>query len=305
LKRPYYLLDVFTQTPLAGNPLAVVIESSGLDARRMQKIAGEFNLSETVFVFDPVDPVNTARLRIFTTVKELPFAGHPTVGTAALLAELRAPEYLKSRDVGVVLEEAIGTISCTVRRPPLSKMQGGATVAHFDLPKLPECFGAPAPNAKIAAALGLQEADIGFSAHLPSLFTAGLPATLVPVKDLATIAGACPNLALCDETFGETAIYLYTNETSEAGNAYHARMFGPSLGVFEDPATGSAAAALAGALMAFEKPKDGGHTIQIEQGYELERPSLIILGLEVAGGVLQSASIGGPSVIVGQGTIDL
>jgi trans-2,3-dihydro-3-hydroxyanthranilate isomerase len=300
LKRPYYLLDVFTQAPLAGNPLAVVLESSGLDTERMQKIAREFNLSETVFIFDPYDPVNSARLRIFTTVKELPFAGHPTVGTAALLAELRAPDHLKSGHVGVVFEETIGTVSCTVRRP-----QGSATLAHFDLPKLPESIGTVAAKARIAEALGLAEAELGFGAHEPTLYSAGLPATLVPVKNLAAIARAQPNLSLFGETFGETAAYLYTAETSDKENDLHARMFGPALGVFEDPATGAAAAALAGALMVFEKPETGDHTVRIEQGFEMGRPSLIVLGLDVADNLLRSASIGGPVVIVGQGTIDL
>jgi trans-2,3-dihydro-3-hydroxyanthranilate isomerase len=300
LKRPYYLLDVFTQTPLSGNPLAVVLESAGLDAERMQKITREFNLSETVFILDPRDPVNTAKLRIFTAVKELPFAGHPTVGTAALLAELRAPDHLKSRDVAVIFEETIGIVSCTVRRP-----SRGATVAHFDLPKLPESVGAPPPKAKIAAALGLAEADLGFRGHEPALYSAGLPTTLVPVKDLATIARARPHLPLFGEVFGETAAYLYTDETAEKENDLHARMFGPALGVFEDPATGASAAALAGALMVFEKPENGDHTVRIEQGFEMGRPSLIVLGMTVAGGLLQNASIGGPVVIVGQGTVDL
>jgi trans-2,3-dihydro-3-hydroxyanthranilate isomerase len=300
LKRPYYLLDVFTQTPLAGNPLAVVLESSGLDAERMQKIAREFNLSETVFILDPHDPVNSARLRIFTPAKELPFAGHPTVGTAALLAELRAPDHLTSRDVGVVLEETIGIVSCTVRRP-----RGSATVAHFDLPKLPASIGTPSPKAQIAAALSLCEADIGFGGHEPALFSAGLPVTLVPIKDLASVARARPDLSLFGEVFGETGAYLYTSETSEKDNDLHARMFAPALGVLEDPATGAAAAALAGALMTFERPENGDHTVRIEQGFEMGRPSLIVLGMDVSDGLLQNASIGGPVVIVGQGTVDL
>ncbi len=300
LKRPYYLLDVFTDTPLAGNPLAVVLDSFGLDAALMQKIAAEFNLSETVFIHEPHDPVNTARLRIFTPVRELPFAGHPTVGTAALLAILRAPEYLKSRDVAVVLEETIGTVNCTVRKPPR-----GAVQAHFDLPKLPEPYGDAPSKAKIAAAFGLGEADLGFDAHEPACFSAGLAATLVPVKDLAAIGRAKPNLSLFDEAFGDTGAYLYTNETADETHDVHARMFAPHLGVFEDPATGSAAAALAGALVAFEKPPDGAHVIQIEQGFEMGRPSLILLGVDVENGILRRASIGGAVVIVGEGTIDL
>ncbi len=300
MKRPYYLLDVFTETPLAGNPLAVVLDAVGLDGERMQKIAREFNLSETVFVLDPKDPVNTAKLRIFTPAQELPFAGHPTVGTAALLAELRAPEYLKSRDVGVVLEETIGIVSCTVRKPPR-----GATHSHFDLPKLPEPMGPLPPTSQIATALGLDEDDIGFGVHEPIVYTAGLPTTLVPLKDLAAISKAHPDHSVFAETFGATAAYLYTSDTIDKENDLHARMFGAALGIFEDPATGAAAAALAGALIAFEKPEAGDHTIRIEQGYEMGRPSLIMLGLDVTDNGLKSASIGGPVVIIAQGSLDL
>jgi len=298
--RPYYLLDVFTATPLAGNPLAVVLDAEGLDDERMQKIAREFNLSETVFVFEPHDKVNSARLRIFTTVRELPFAGHPTVGTAVLLASLRAGDYLKSREVGVVLEEKIGIVNAGVRR-----VRNSETHAHFTLPALPKPAGEPPPREKIAAALGLSVDDLGFGAYEPAFYSAGLATHLIPVRDLATIARATPDLAAFPDTFGIGAVYLYTNETTDKSVHYHARMFGPQLGVFEDPATGAAAAALAGALTHFEKRKDGEHLIVIEQGVEMGRPSLILLGLTIESGMLQSATIGGPAVIIGQGSIDL
>ena len=303
MRRTYHLLDVFTQHKLTGNPLAVVLDSEGLDAGRMQEIAREFNLSETVFVLPPQDPVNTARLRIFTPAGELPFAGHPTVGTAMLLASQRAPEMLGTRDVGVVLEEAIGPVSCTVRR-----VKGLGIRASFELPHLPESLGAPAANALIAEALGLAEEDIGFGTHSPSIYSAGLPYACVPVAGLATIARAVPNLALFDTVFGtqgRAATYLYTGDTVEVGHTFHARMFGLGLGVREDPATGSAAAAFAGAIMQFERLADGDHTFHIEQGYEMGRPSLITLGLDVANGALTGASIGGYAVAVAQGTLDL
>jgi len=298
--RPYYLLDVFTATPLAGNPLAVVLDAEGLDDERMQKIAREFNLSETVFVFEPHDKINSARLRIFTTVRELPFAGHPTVGTAALLANLRAGDYLKSREVGIALEEKIGLVNASVRR-----VRNAETHAHFTLPALPAPAGETPPHDKIAMALGLSIDDLGFGACVPALYSAGLATHLIPVRDLATIGKARPDLALFPETFGIAAVYLYTHETTDKTIHYHARMFGPQLGVFEDPATGASAAALAGALTHFEKPADGEHMIAIEQGLEMGRPSLILLGLSIEGGALQSATIGGPAVIIGQGTINL
>jgi predicted PhzF superfamily epimerase YddE/YHI9 len=115
MTRRFFTLDVFAETALAGNPLAVVLDCGGLDDRRMQAIAREFNLSETVFVFEPMNPVNTARVRIFTPARELPFAGHPTVGTAALIAHIRARDLLAAQDMRIVLEEGIGDVACVVR----------------------------------------------------------------------------------------------------------------------------------------------------------------------------------------------
>ncbi|HWG05648.1 MAG TPA: PhzF family phenazine biosynthesis isomerase, partial [Beijerinckiaceae bacterium] len=118
MRRKFHTLDVFTEHALAGNPLAVVLDCDGLDDNRMQAIAREFNLSETVFVLEPADPVNTAKIRIFTPSRELPFAGHPTIGAAILIAELRAPELLAASDVTLVLEEGIGLVTCSVRHRP-------------------------------------------------------------------------------------------------------------------------------------------------------------------------------------------
>src|SRR5579863_6384854 len=115
MRRAYHTLDVFTDTPLAGNPLAVVLDSEGLDDARMQSVAREFNLAETVFVAEPKNPVNTAAVRIFTPGRELPFAGHPTVGAAILLAHLRAGGLLGAQDLRVVLEETIGEVVCVAR----------------------------------------------------------------------------------------------------------------------------------------------------------------------------------------------
>jgi trans-2,3-dihydro-3-hydroxyanthranilate isomerase len=302
LPRAYYLLDVFTQHPLSGNPLAVVLDSEGLDAQHMQAIAREFNLSETVFILPPHDPVNTARLRIFTPTGELPFAGHPTIGSAALLASLRAGDLIGTRDVLVVLEEIVGTVHCTVRR-----VKGEGIRASFVLPQLPEEIGAPSASDLIARALGLEEADIGFVGHQPSVFSAGLPFTYVPVAGLATIARAAPVYPLFDTIFGahRPAVFVYTGDTADAKHTFHARMFGSGLGVHEDPATGSAAAGFAGVLMQFQALADGDHTILIEQGYEMGRPSLITLGLDISGGVLTEASIGGFAVVTARGTLDL
>ena len=301
MRRKYYVLDVFTERALGGNPLAAVIDCDGLDTEAMQKIAGEFNLSETIFVLAPRDPINTARLRIFTPRAELNFAGHPTVGGAVLVAELRAAAQLRAQDLRVVLEENIGTIICTVSHRPAS-----AHKARFTLPKLPSRVGLPQDNAKLAAALGLPANDIGFDRHVPTIYTAGVPFTFVPIANRAALAAAKPRLDLFEAAIGAAnGAYLYTRDCVEAGHDFHARMFASSLGVREDPATGSAAAAFSGVLMAFEKIADGSHALAIEQGYEMGRPSLIALTLDVEHSVLVEASIGGGAVIVAEGTLDL
>lgn len=301
LRRKYYLLDVFTDRPLAGNPLAAVVDCDGLDSAAMQRIAAEFNLSETIFLFEPRDPVNTALLRIFTAEAELAFAGHPTVGAAVLLGELRGRELLRTQDVRVVLEENIGSIVCVVRQRP-----GKGKQAHFTLPKLPVQAGVPRSSDRLAAALGITAAEIGFERHVPTIYSAGTAFTFIPIASLAALARAQPRAALFDAALAPIeAAFLYTRETIDPQHDFHARMFAPSLGIAEDPATGSAAAAFAGVLMAFEGVPDGSHALTIEQGYEIDRPSRIVLSLEVERGTLFEASVGGNAVIVGEGFLDV
>jgi len=299
MRRNYHTLDVFTDAPLAGNPLAVVLDADGLDDARMQQIAREFNLPETVFVVTPRDPVNSAALRIFTPGRELPFAGHPTVGAAALLAHLRAPQLLAAQDLRLVLEETVGDVVCIARH-----RRGQALAAYFHLPRLPQPAGAAPSDAELAESLGLEPADIGFGAHRPTVYGAGVDFLFVPIAGAAAIAKASPDRAHWGAD-GGPGVYLYTRETTRAGAAYHARMFASGWGVREDPATGSAASAFAGVVMEFDKPADGEHFVVIEQGVEMGRPSVIALGLEVEGGALRSASIGGSAVLIAEGTIDL
>jgi trans-2,3-dihydro-3-hydroxyanthranilate isomerase len=303
LQRPYYLLDVFTDQPLAGNQLAVVIDSDGLDAATMQKIAAEFNLSETVFIFPPRDPINTARLRIFTPKSELSFAGHPTIGAAILIGELRAASLMRSEDVRIVLEEPVGDVICHVRHRP-----GSARQADFFLPKLPALIGDAQPKAKIAAALGLAPEDIGFDRHQPAIFSAGTPFTCVPIASCAALAAAHPRLDLFEDAFAPSEVahaYLYALPDDDASHDFETRMFAPTLGLLEDPATGAAAAAFAGALMAFENVPDGHHALRLQQGVALGRPSKIVLSLDVEDGRLIMASVGGSAVIVADGTLNL
>jgi trans-2,3-dihydro-3-hydroxyanthranilate isomerase len=300
MKRRFQTLDVFTETALAGNPLAVVLDAEGLDSARMLAIAAEFNLSETVFVFEPRNPINSARLRIFTPKRELPFAGHPTVGAAALIAHQRAADLLAAQDLRIVLEEPIGDVVCVARR-----RKGQALASYFELPKLPERLPGQAPStAEIAACLGLEPADIGFDGHEPSLYSAGAPFLFVPIRSLDAIGRAAPG-AMPWATKEGPATFVYTRETERAGSAFHARMFAGPWGVAEDPATGSAVAAFAGIVQAFDRPRDGEHMLTIEQGFEMGRPSLIALGLVIENGALVSATIGGSVVLVSSGALDL
>ncbi len=298
---PFHTLDVFTDTPLGGNPLAVVLDAEGLDKARMQAIAREFNLSETVFVLPAEAPAHTARLRIFTPKGELPFAGHPTVGTAVLLAELNGADAGARRDAIIVLEEEVGPVRVGVRMRP-----GEAPFAAFDVPKLPRDGGAPAPEDQIAAALGLAPSEIGFENHVPSRFTAGIAFTFVPVRDLETIGRArivAQHWAAGFRGDSLGAAYLYCRQTVHTHSHFHARMFAPGLGLPEDPATGAAAAAFAGVLHRFDAPTSGAHSCLIEQGYEMSRPSSITLEVEIAGGEMRNVRIGGHAVHVMKGEL--
>ena len=298
MRRRFVTLDVFTDTRFAGNPLAVVLEPEGLDTTAMQTIAREFNLSETVFVQPPADKANRAKIRIFTPVSELPFAGHPTVGTAVLLGRLDGGT--NPRDF--VLELNIGLVPCKVTP---NAADGGRAV--FDLPRLPQDIGAPADDAAIAAALGLETGDIGFDDLRPARWSAGAPYSMVPVRGLDAIKRCRVNPAAWDKAFGfdaHAAAYMFCRETVTAGYAFHTRMFAPHQGVPEDPATGSAAAAFAGYLAAHGGYRDGEHLVRIEQGFEMGRPSLIDLTLRIGSGALTGASIGGGAVVVLEGTIE-
>ncbi len=297
MRRRFVTLDVFTDKRFAGNPLAVVLEPDGLDTAAMQTIAREFNLSETVFVFPPEVASQRARIRIFTPVSELPFAGHPTVGTAVLLGLLDGGS--QARDF--ILGLNIGPVPCHVT-PATEKGR-----AVFQLPRLPENVGAPADDATIAAALGIGAGDIGFDGLKAARWSAGAPYTMVPVRGADAIKRCRVETGHWKAAFGfdaHAAAYMFCRETAEPGHQFHTRMFAPLQGVAEDPATGSAAAAFAGYLAEHGGYKDGEHLVRIEQGYEMGRPSLIELTLKISGGKLTGASIGGSAVVVMEGAIE-
>jgi trans-2,3-dihydro-3-hydroxyanthranilate isomerase len=298
MRRRFVTLDVFTSRRYTGNPLAVVLDPDGLDGAAMQAVAREFNLSETVFVLPPAEPTHRAKLRIFTPARELPFAGHPTVGTAVLLARLDGGSQKRE----LIVEEGIGAIRCAI--DPLGADQGRA---RFDLARLPEEIRKAADSQAIAAALGLAPTDIGFPGFAPARWSAGNAFTFVPVSGLDAVARSGIDPGHWAAGFGAdsfAAAFVFCRQTVEPGHAYHARMFVPGSGVREDPATGSAVAAFVGVIARFAPPPDGTHDFVIEQGYEMGRPSLISLSMTMRGGKLVAAAIAGEAIVVMEGTIE-
>jgi trans-2,3-dihydro-3-hydroxyanthranilate isomerase len=293
MRRNFVTLDVFTDRRFAGNPLAVVLDPGGLETAAMQAIAREFNHPETVFVFPSAERAHRARVRIFTPARELAFAGHPTVGTAVLLG-LRDGA---SAGREIVLEEGIGAVRCV-----LEAGAGDTGRVRFAVPQLPAEVGAAPDNATIAAALGIAPAEIGFEGFQSSRWSAGNPFIFVPLAGLAVMARCNPDRPEFGAAFGTGGAYLFCRETVEPGHAFHARMFAPAMGVREDPATGSAAAAFIGVLG--PHVGEGAHTFAIEQGYEMGRPSLIQLAMTMQAGKLVSATIAGDAVIVTEGMIE-
>ena len=297
--RRYQIFDVFTDRPLAGNPLAVVLDAEGLDDGKMQAIAREFNLSETIFVLPAENPAHSARVRIFTPDHEMPFAGHPTVGAAVCLAIERFGRSGR-HDAVVVLEEEVGPVRCGVT------VEGQGGFAEFDCPKLPSRAGEPASKDLIAAAANLLSAEIGFENHVPSVWSAGAPYHFVPLRNLAALGKVSPSRSAWSAAFGKHPAYFYTRETEGYGHAFSTRMFAPgSSGMYEDPATGSAAAALAGSVHDFDALPAGTHPMVIEQGFEMDRPSLIRLEITVEGGAIATVRIGGDAVLVAEGTLEV
>jgi trans-2,3-dihydro-3-hydroxyanthranilate isomerase len=299
----YHILDVFTERPFGGNPLAVVLEADRLSAAEMQTIAREFNVSETVFVLAATSPGHMARIRIFTPSRELPFAGHPTLGAAVLLAELRSAHAQSMEMAIIALEEEIGSVRVGVRR-----RNGGAPFGEFDAPKTsgtPETF---AESEEISAAIGLIPAEIGFENHRPCLLKSSPAFAFVPVSNLEAMAKvnvAPQHWARAITERGVQGVYLYTRQCVRVHSAFHARMFAPDLGVQEDPATGSAAASFAHIVQEFDALPDGTHKRSIEQGIEMGRPSSIMLTMAVTRGKIETVRIGGHAVRVAQGTLNV
>jgi len=289
----FHVLDVFTKTPFSGNPLAVVLGANGLTDSQMQTITREFNLSETIFVQTADDPNHSAKVRIFCPACELPFAGHPTVGCAILLAETAHEGDFSCE---ITLEEVAGLVPVRVSRT------GAEISAEFTAPVLPTpAAGTPPTAEEAAAALGLAASEIVFGQHQSLHWQGGPDFLYIPIATRAALSKAAPSGSWLEMTAkAQTqSVYLYCPE----GEGYAARMFAPEHGMPEDPATGSASAILAAQLFEAGALPEGISHIPLAQGEDMGRPSEVGLTVEVAKGAVQEIRIKGAAVRVHHGHI--
>ncbi|MGV3758120.1 MAG: PhzF family phenazine biosynthesis protein [Actinomycetota bacterium] len=288
----YHLLDVFTDRPFTGNPLAVFVDPPELTADQMQVIARELNLSETVFVGPPAGGASWPT-RIFTPATELPFAGHPTVGTAVLLASLGlvADE--------VVLAEPVGDVAVRIDARP------GGHAATLRTAVAPSYAEAPDRDL-LARALSIEPDDL--HSHLAAgIWSCGVPFCVIPLRDADALARTHLDRAVWAGALEHTdAESLFPMAPLDDGlDRWRARMYAPSMGITEDPATGAAAAASAGLLAASRQLRRGPMRWVIEQGVEMGRPSELRVALDHDGAEASGVLVGGDAVVVGQGELDL
>jgi trans-2,3-dihydro-3-hydroxyanthranilate isomerase len=291
----YLTCDVFTTRRFGGNQLAILPEAEGLDTAAMQRIAAEFNYSETTFVLPPADPANLACLRIFTPGAEMPFAGHPTVGTALALGWLgRTPPSGE-----FVLEEKAGSVPVKVARDAAGDLN-----AEFTAPEAAS-HGPAIAAGPVAQALGLEVGEIVAGGGLPCAASCGALYLVVELASRDALARArLGSIAGLPDVAAE-GVFLFTRDGGDGRSNLRARMFAPAHGIPEDPATGSAAAALAGFLAGRPGVPDGWHAWRIAQGVEMGRPSLIAARARRSGGKVTEVRVGGTAVPVAEGTIEV
>jgi trans-2,3-dihydro-3-hydroxyanthranilate isomerase len=294
--RPFLVADVFTATPFGGNQLAVVPDARGLSGRAMQTLAREFNFAETSFVLPNERSPKAFGVRIFTPKQELPFAGHPTVGTAAVLAHLGVLE-LTGGEATVVLEEGVGPVTVAVRP------EGARTFARLTVERAPEMPDVTPSRAAVAASLSLAEGEVqdAWFAGVGAPFCFARLASRDAV-DRATLDRTAWRAGLADAY--ASSVFLFAGSFA-SGERVYARMFAPALGIEEDPATGSACVSLVGALAVRSADRSGTFELTIDQGVAMGRPSVLEAAAEKADGRVVRIHVGGHSVVVAQGTIEV
>ena len=290
-------MDVFAEQRFGGNPLAVILDAAGLSTTRMQAIAAEFHCSETTFMLPPRASGHSAQVRIFTATKEVPFAGHPNIGTAIVLA--RAAEAAGAPvPERLLFEEAAGLV-------PVRMLRNGTAITGAEL-TAPErlSVGASVTRTDAAACLCLQPDDIETARHAPQVLSVGLPFLVVELRTRAALARARPDAAAHARVLpaiGTDAVYAYVRDDN-AGHL-HARMFSPLDACPEDPATGSAAGATIAMLATLLPERDAERSWHIEQGVDMGRPSRILGRTEMRGGLLAAVHVAGNAVQVMSGLL--
>ena len=295
MKYPFHLVDVFSATPFGGNQLAVLPDATGISAEGMQMIAREFNFPESTFVLPKNDPANSYRVRIFTPRAELDFAGHPTIGTACALV---MKQYSRTVDpIRMILEENIGPVTVYV-----VQRNGGYHGTLTLSGKIDAPAGAPAP-ADLAAVLSIGPAEIS-----QSFFAGvGLPFCFAQLKSNEAVDRASVNRAAWTATLSRAwspNLFFFAGDLRDGGNLY-ARMCAPALGVEEDPATGSACAALVGAMASKHDFGGTAYRLSVLQGVSMGRRSEIEAEARKSAGVVTSVSVGGATAYVGSGEIEV
>ena len=298
-KYRFYTADVFTDQPFGGNQLAVIPDARGLDDAAMADLAREFNYSESVFTF-PAENGGTRRLRIWTPGGELPFAGHPTVGTAHVLAAIGEIP-LEGDETRIVFEEGVGPVPVTIRA-----REGKPVFAQLSVAKLPEA-GPPVPTREtLAEILSLESKDLLGGQWAPQALSCGVPFLFVPVKDRAALKRSRIKLEQWERTLSNawaSMIMVFSRDPEREGSDIRARMYAPGISIPEDPATGSACAALGGYLAARDARQDGTLHWVVEQGFEMGRPSILEIEVEKRGGAVTAVRVGGATVMMAEGTI--
>jgi trans-2,3-dihydro-3-hydroxyanthranilate isomerase len=300
MQRRYITVDVFTDRAFGGNPLAVVLDAGGLSTAQMQAIATEFNYSETTFVLPPRDPAHDAQVRIFTVNREIPFAGHPNVGTAFVLATLAAKPPTR-----LLFEEGAGLVPVEI-----ATEQGRVVSTEFTAPQsLKRMSHVSAEQA--AACLSLSPSNLKTDRHPPQIISVGLAFLAVEVTSRDALRRAKPDAAGFAQTFprdDSDAVYFYTRDVpaGEKPCDLQARMFHPGAsGLSEDPATGSATAAAAALLADLDESRDGELRLKIGQGFDMGRPSLLLTRVQKKDGAIVSVHVGGGCVQMMEGTFRL
>ena len=293
----YAICDVFTDTRFGGNQLAVLPEAHGLSDRQMQQVAREFNFSESAFVLPP-ERGHTRRVRIFTPAAEVPFAGHPNIGTAFVLATMGAFGPIDAA-ITITFEENAGLVPITIRQ------RDGRLWCELSAPERLSLGRTVAPES-LASAVSLDAKDVVVTTHPPQVASVGLPFLMAELADRSALARARVNAPGFDALAAQGVtpdVHLYTRSADEFD--IRARMFAPFDGVPEDPATGSANCALAGLLSHYGDATDGTASWRIAQGVEMGRPSVLEASAEKRNGAVVATRIGGASVLVSEGIIDV